>query len=81
MLGIQEIFSQTTQSLVVRKRLYVIMVRRKLVREGFVEEPELSHKEFMEVNHVNRMTKSRPPLGKTRMNLQRLRTACCIIEH
>ena len=81
MLGMQKLFSQTTQSLVIRKRFYVIMVRRKLVREGFVEEPELSHKEFMKVNHVNRMTKNRPPLGKTRMNLQRLRTACCVIEN
>ena len=40
--------------------------------------PDLSHKEFMEVNHLK---KSRPALGKTGMNLQRLRAECCIIEN
>ena len=32
----------------------------------------------MEVNHLK---KSRPALGKTGMNLQRLRAECCIIEN
>lgn len=65
MLEIQKSFFQTTQSVPCRIRFYVPMVRRKLVREGFIEEPELSHKESVEGNHVNKMTKSRPPPGNS----------------
>ena len=34
-------------------------VRKKLVREGFIKMPDLSHKEFMEVNHLKKQASTR----------------------